>query len=395
MGIVNYFLDKLIRPEVNLFHRPRSAFKVCGCIGLLLAILFSMMAGTHFGLSPWIMIGLILVAVLTFFVLVMGTKVITGEEKIVYYHHVIAVMLVSALMLRLLRQPVLPYLDVMILGIGLFLVCGRVGCLMVGCCHGRPNRWGVCYRHEHAMAGFTPYFVGVKLFPIQAVESLWVFGIVIVGSTLILNGHRPGEALAWYVVTYGLGRFCIEFGRCDPERPYYLGFSQAQWISFFLMTGVSWAETVSILPFYSWHVAVTVFLILIMFALFLKRRFQKTSLYWRLNPYHIKEVAEAMQRISDSLVERTQPSEPETIPKNIRVVSTSLDIQISGGKIKDRANSIHHFALSSRNDMMDEKAAWMLSELILKFNYSFGLVELVNGSQGVFHVLIAPNNRRQ
>ena len=70
----------------------------------------------------------------------------TGEERIIYYRHEIAVMVVAALLLWLLRQPLLPYLDVTILGIGMFLTCGRMGCFMVGCCHGRPHDWGVCYR---------------------------------------------------------------------------------------------------------------------------------------------------------------------------------------------------------------------------------------------------------
>jgi prolipoprotein diacylglyceryltransferase len=55
------------------------------------------------------------------------------------------VMLVAAAFLWLLHEhePIIPYLDVTILVIGIFLVCGRIGCLMVGCCHGKPHRWGV------------------------------------------------------------------------------------------------------------------------------------------------------------------------------------------------------------------------------------------------------------
>src|SRR5439155_22019386 len=101
------------------------------------------------------------------------------------YHHEIDVMINAALLLWLLGQPLLPYLDLTILGIGMFLACGRVGCLMVGCCHGRPHSWGVRYKQEHADAGFAPYYVGVRLFPIQAVESLWVLSIVIVGNFFV------------------------------------------------------------------------------------------------------------------------------------------------------------------------------------------------------------------
>src|SRR5262249_53815932 len=175
--ILNSSFDNLVRPEIRVFRRSRPAFQVCGYTGLALAILVALALATRLGLSLVMMAALILAAVLTFFGLVMVTKIITGEERIIYYHHEIAVMVVAAFLLWLLRQPVLPYLDVMILGIGAFLVCGRVGCLMVGCCHGRPHRLGVCYREEHADAGFTPYFVGVRLFPGHAVDLLWGFWV--------------------------------------------------------------------------------------------------------------------------------------------------------------------------------------------------------------------------
>jgi hypothetical protein len=149
---------------------------------------------TYLGLSPLVLVWLVLTAVLTFLALAMVTKIITGEENLIYYHHEIAVMVVAACLLNLLYQPVLPYLDITILGLGTFLAFGRVGCLMVGCCHGRPHGRGVCYRAEHAAAGFTPYLVGVRLFPIQAVESVWVFSIVVVGvclSRVVISRARP------------------------------------------------------------------------------------------------------------------------------------------------------------------------------------------------------------
>src|SRR5262249_15606184 len=235
------------------------------------------------------MVGIVLVAELTFFGLVMATKIITGEERIINYHHQIGVMVVTAVLLWLLGQPILPYLDVAILSIGIFLVCGRIGCLMVCCCHGRPSRWGVCYREEHAAAGFTPYFVGVRLFPVQAVESCWIFCIVLVGSAFVLRGHPPGEALAWYVVTYDLGRFCFEFLRGDPDRPYYRGFSQPQWISLILMLAVALAELSGLLPFHAWHICATVLLSLTMGAISVKRHLQKTAKYQILHARHIRE----------------------------------------------------------------------------------------------------------
>jgi prolipoprotein diacylglyceryltransferase len=206
----------------------------------------------------------------------MSTKIITGEERLIYYHQEIAVMVMAAIFLKITNQPLLPYLDITILGIGTFLFCGRVGCLMVGCCHGRPHQWGVCYRKEHADVGFTHYYVGIRLFPIQAVESLWVFGIVVVGVILIVSGRPHGEALAWYVINYDIGRFIMEFFRGDPERPYYLGYSQGQWISIILMGIVVWGELAGILAFHAWHAIATFMIITMMIIITLTRKFQVT-----------------------------------------------------------------------------------------------------------------------
>jgi prolipoprotein diacylglyceryltransferase len=216
----NQNLDTLVRPEVHVFHITRSTFVVCGYAGLALGTLLCMLLAMYQGLSLWISGLIVVTAGFTFLGLNMLTKVITGEERVVCYHHQIAVLLVTTGLLRLLGQPTLPYLDATMLGVGLFIACGRVGCLMVGCCHGRPHGWGVCYRPEHADAGFESYLVGVRLFPIQALASLWLFTAVLVGSGMVLLGYAPGEALAWYIVAYSAGRFCFEFIRGDPDRPY-------------------------------------------------------------------------------------------------------------------------------------------------------------------------------
>src|SRR5215467_14328359 len=178
-------LNRLARTETRVLTRSLPAFQVCGYTGLGLAVLLAMLLTRSLGLSPITMILIVAASVPTFLGLVMATKIITGEERIIYYHHEIAVMLAAMTLLWLTSEPLLPFLDITILGIGAFLACGRIGCLMVGCCHGRPHHWGIRYRPEHAAAGFTDYYVGVTLFPIQLVESIWVAGVVIIGVLLI------------------------------------------------------------------------------------------------------------------------------------------------------------------------------------------------------------------
>lgn len=388
--ILNNYLERLVHPEVHILNRSLSSFKVLGYSGLALAILLTMTLVTYQSLFPWVMVGLILSAVLTFFGLAMVTKIITGEERLIYYHHEIAVMIVTTVLLWLLRQPILPYLDVTILGVGLFLACGRVGCLMVGCCHGWPHRWGVCYRKKHADAGFTPYYIGVRLFPIQALELLWVFGIVLVGSVLVLNGRPSGEALSWYVVTYGVGRFCFEFVRGDSERSYLWGYSEAQWVSLFLMCAVVWAELSGVLTVHLWHAGATACLVLTMIAVALRRHFQRTAKYQLLHPHHVKEVAEAVELVSNLAVERVATSKEKLAPSDVQIGHTSLGIQVSASKIKNVTGCIYHYALSHRNGNITEEAAKTLAGLILQLRHPSGSNKLIIGNRGVFHLLIHP-----
>jgi prolipoprotein diacylglyceryltransferase len=394
LNYFNNYLDKLVRPEFHMLHRSWFSFQFCGYTGLVLAILLTMTLTLYLGLSLWVMSGVIGTSILTFLGLAMITKIITGEERLVYYHHEIAIMVVAAVFLKIISQPVFPYLDVLILGIGMFLVCGRVGCLMVGCCHGRPNQWGVCYRKEHAAAGFTNYYVGIRLFPVQALESLWVFGVILAGIVFILGGRPSGETLAWYVITYDIGRFCFEFVRGDPARSYHWGFSEAQWTSIVLMCVVVLGELAGTLPFHLWHIVATAGLLLTMLVIALNRKFQGTLKHQLLLPGHIKEVSEAVDLISNADAQNTAIAKGNAAPVFIPMSCTSLGIQISAGKIHDNKAFIDHYTFSSKKGSMSKETAGTLADLIIQLKHFSGSKELVMKHRGVFHLLIHPLTAR-
>ena len=387
----NSFLDTLVRVEIHAFRRSWSTFQICGFMGLALAILLAMTLVTPLGLSPWVMAAVILAALSTFFGLAMLTKIITGEERLTYYHHEIALIITVALLLQLLRYPVLPYLDTTILGLGIFLTCGRIGCLMVGCCHGQPYRWGVCYREGHSASGFTPYFVGVRLFPIQAVESLWVFGVVLVGTILVLKNHNPGEALAWYLVSYGIGRFLFELKRGDPARPYRWGYSEAQWTSLLVMGSAVWMELNGLLPFQLWHVAATAGLTLVMVAIALGRRFRKSDRYLLQHPHHVRELAGAVELAGGLAVEGCEICQSELASTMIHLGCTSLGVQLSASKIRTEAGHlIRHYAFSRQDQALTEETANIVAELILQLLRPQGSNRLIKGSHEIFHLLVYP-----
>ena len=380
---VNTSLDRLGRDRVSLAGQSVPTFKLCGYTGLFLAFVQSAVLIRHHQLSQLVLLGMTAVVVVTFFSLVMATKIITGEEQIIYYHHEIAVMTMLALFLRIMHQPLLPYLDIAILGIGLFLACGRIGCLMVGCCHGRPCGWGICYSRDHEAAGFPAYLVGVRLFPIQAVESIFVLFVVAFGVALVFWGYPPGSSLVLYVVAYGIGRFWFEFARGDEDRPYLWGFSQAQWISLLLAIAVVASEWKRILPVAQWHWAAAVALGASLLLVSLWRHLDRSRKFELLHPRHVREIITALDHVK---LAYEQPSLlPE--PSLIHVVHTSLGYRISAGQSATGSRTVRHYSVSQQGSPLPLKTAQMLSRLIARVERGSDSFQLIQGNTGVFHII--------
>jgi prolipoprotein diacylglyceryltransferase len=349
----------------------------------------AMFLAAHQGLSLFVVAAILLAAVITFFVLTMARLSVTGEERITYYHHELAVLAVATVLLRLSGKPILPYLDLTILGIGVFLVFGRLGCFRMGCCHGRPHERGIRYREEHADAGFSREYVGVPLFPIQLVESGWALSIVAAGTAMVLTGRPAGTALSLYAVSYGVGRFCFELMRGDPGRLYLWGFSEAQWLSVAILYTVAAAEASSRLPFSSWHAGAAAVLSLAMIVVAVKRASDTNRRHHLLNARHIGELAEGLDRLAQAAVARPAERKPGKLSR-IPIARTSLGIQISLGAVRTQEICLSHYTLSRRDESLTLESAQAVARLIRYLARSDGTVKIVEGNHGIFHVLISP-----
>jgi hypothetical protein len=382
--LLNRSLDRLVRLDFRLGRNTLPPFKLCGWTGVVLAILLGITLSFNLGLSTLVTAGILLLAMLTFLGVIVVTKIITNEELIIYYHHEIAVITVAAAALSLLGQPVVPYLDVLILSVGLFLACGRLGCLMAGCCHGVPHSWGVRYPAKHVELG--PY-VGVRLFPIQAIESLFVLGVVLLGIRIILNSSVPGEALVWYTVTYGLGRFLFEFMRGDPDRPYYCGFSQPQWISVLLICSVIVGELAGIIGLHPWHFGVAALVALVVIFNSVRDSFKETARRKLLHARHLHEFAGAIKFASDLAIQSCDIcKQPAT--KEIHLARTYLGVQISASLIKRTTGYLHHYTISHQNGILTDEAVRPLTEAVLKIRHPFDSSRLIKGPNCAFHLLV-------
>lgn len=374
-------IDRFFRAALG----PEHAFKFCGTAGLLLGGPIALWLARYRGLSPWIEVTLIAVAVFMLLATPLAVKVFTGLDGFVFYRDVICIFTAVWLTLRCLHQPVLPYLDVTLAGASIFHAFGRLGCLLSGCCFGRPWKTGVRYRHAHAEMGFPEELVGVRLFPIQAVESAWIACLAATAAFLIYRHSLPGTAFAFYICGYACGRFCFEFGRGDKDRPYWKGFSQAQWISLLLTMGVSAAEFSGRLPFSKWSAFAFVLLALAMLLLRLARRFWTRDRFELLHSEHVQELAQALRRLWPPL-DGGCSAFPRWTQKSVTVCQTSLGLRLSAGELNDGGGHLRHYCISREDKPLSRRNTRQLARQISRLQHDSAGFQVAEGNHGVMHV---------
>jgi hypothetical protein len=217
--------------------RPRlgrwSTYTVLGFAGYACASVFGALLAVRWELTLGERLVALLVPPLAFLAVVTVASAVRGREWIVFYQVAAGVVAAVVLGAVAIGARVGLVADVAVLGVGVFLVAGRIGCHHVACCHGRPARRGVTYGPAHAAIGFWRAWVGRPLFPVQLVES--AASLLLVAGALAAS-LPPGGAAVAYATGYAAIRFALELVRGDPVRPVGLGVSEAQWWS--VATGV-------------------------------------------------------------------------------------------------------------------------------------------------------------
>jgi phosphatidylglycerol:prolipoprotein diacylglycerol transferase len=107
---------------------------------------------------------------------------------------------------------------------------GRFGCLLAGCCHGRPTDepWGIVFTDPRSQV--PQVWLGVPLHPTQLYEA---FGNAVIAACLYqvlkrTENGRPGLVVAMYFASYGILRFFEEFYRGDTVPLHFLGLTAGQ-----------------------------------------------------------------------------------------------------------------------------------------------------------------------
>lgn len=150
----------------------------------------------------------------------------------VFYGGLIAALLVGLLLVRRYKLPAWTTADMIAPGIALGHIVGRLGCLLAGCCYGKPTDmpWGITFTNPTAAANVgTP--LGVPLHPTQLYDAGAEFLILVFLLWFERRGRPfPGRTFWLYMTLYGVARFIVEMFRGD-QRGMVLWMSTSQFVS--------------------------------------------------------------------------------------------------------------------------------------------------------------------
>lgn len=132
--------------------------------------------------------------------------------------------------------PLAGVLDAMIPAVAVGVVVGRLGCLLAGCCFGRPSTapWAVHFAVGHPTGG-------VAVHPVQLYDA--AVGVILLGVWLVARRRQtqPSDRVACIAAAYATLRATTETLRADADRGSIGPLSTSQAISFIvLLVAVAW-----------------------------------------------------------------------------------------------------------------------------------------------------------
>ena len=151
---------------------------------------------------------------------------------LVYYGGLIGATIAGMICIRWKKLPLWKTVDVLAPSVALGSVFGRVGCLLNGCCYGRPTDvpWAVTFTNPqaHEFSG-TP--LDVPLHPTEIYDALLNFGLYLFLAWLFRRKKFDGQVFATYLICYAVTRSIVEYFRGDyTNLHYHFGLTPAQWI---------------------------------------------------------------------------------------------------------------------------------------------------------------------
>ena len=116
-------------------------------------------------------------------------------------------LLASLPLLRLLKLPLGTFWDVATFTILIAMIFTRIGCVLNGCCNGRPSEgWLALYLPDHRG-------IWKRRIPTQLLEAGWA-SLLLVGAVVLWSRLPfPGALFLYCLAGYGIGRLGLETTR--------------------------------------------------------------------------------------------------------------------------------------------------------------------------------------
>ena len=139
-----------------------------------------------------------------------------------FYGGLIGGMVACFLFVRIHGLPLWRMTDILAPSIALGYAIGRIGCLLAGCCYGRPCSlpWAITFPNQCRIAPS-----GIPLHPTQVYESL--LNLILYAILLWLYPRKKfdGQIFAIYLIGYSLLRLFVEIYRGDSPMEYFGGYA--------------------------------------------------------------------------------------------------------------------------------------------------------------------------
>ncbi len=152
---------------------------------------------------------------------------------LVFYGGLIGATITGIAYLHVKKIPVWKVADIMAPSVALGSAFGRIGCLMNGCCYGRPSDlpWAISFPLSHETHG-------IPVHPTEIYDSALNFLFYFFLTWLFRRKKFDGQIFAVYLIGYAILRSFVEYFRGDYPVHYLWGVATpAQMISLGVVAG--------------------------------------------------------------------------------------------------------------------------------------------------------------
>lgn len=362
--------------DTTLFGRRISKFLLIAIVGVVLSFVFSVYLVLLLQLSFWPLLVAYLIGAFAFYMSSIVKKSFTGKESYVMYQQLLIILFSIWLFVSTaIPDSAAEYMDICSLSYGIIIGVGRLGCNHVGCCHGRPcGAVGKKYSILHADDGFPRHYVGIRLFPTQIFESIFLL-ILITPLTVSMHIHyAPGMVIYIFLMVYATYRFFIEFVRGDTDRPFGLGLSEAQWTSVIIVWCIYfWTNT---------HLSLIISTLLIVASTIVIILYQTNrEVRQAYLPNSIADLGDALDRLDWHGT------------KKVKLVKMKNGIRISKGK----DGKIINYTMSKAEATTPKRLMKIYARQIKVLNKhtSKGRIQMGQTSDKVFHILFEDDTKER